>query len=216
MKALAGGQNSLMARVYQELHAAIVGGELAPGAPLVEARLSEKLGVSRTPVREALRLLEQDGLIETVPNKCSVVVGIDRQEISDTYDIRIPAFGLCARWAAQRMTDEAIAELKSVLELQEYYLGKGDLAGVGETDARFHELLYAGSGSRAVKQTMQNLHVLSQRARENVPRGKDRLTASLREHFAILEAITRRDPDAAEAAARAHLESAKAHVLTAL
>lgn len=209
-------RDSLMLRVYQELHAEIVGGKLAPGSPLVEARISEELGVSRTPVREALRLLEQDGLVEAVPNKCTVVVGIDRQDISDTYDFRIPTFGLCAKWASERMTDEEISELENHLELQEYYLQKGDFEKVSENDSKFHDLLYAGCRSRAVVQTMRNLHILSQRAREITPRTHERIALSVEEHRRIYEAIAARDSAAAEKAAIEHLVTAKEHVLKLL
>lgn len=209
-------RDSLMLRVYQELRSEIVGGKLAPGAPLVEAKISEELGVSRTPVREALRLLEQDGLVDTVPNKCSIVVGIDRQDISDTYDFRIPTFGLCAKWASERMSDEEIREVQNILELQEYYLAKTDFEKVAENDAKFHDLLYAGCRSRAVTQTMRNLHILSQRAREITPRGRERMAESVREHRAIFEAIAARDPEGAQEAACAHLCRAKEHVLSVL
>ncbi len=209
-------RDSLMLRVYQELRAEIVGGKLAPGMPLVEARISEELGVSRTPVREALRLLEQDGLVETVPNKCTIVVGIDRQDISDTYDFRIPTFGLCAKWATERMTDEEISELKNHLELQEYYLQKGDFEKVSENDSKFHDLLYAGCRSRSVIQTMRNLHILSQRAREITPRTQERIALSVSEHRKIFEAIAARDSALAEKAAIDHLLTAKEHVLNLL
>ncbi|MBQ2252524.1 MAG: GntR family transcriptional regulator [Clostridia bacterium] len=209
-------RDSLVSRVYRSLREQIVEGKLAPGSPLVEAKISEELGVSRTPVREALRLLEQDGLVETVPNKCTVVVGIDAQDISDTYDFRTPAFGLCARWATLRMTDEEILELKNHLELQEFYLQKGDFAKVDENDSRFHDMLYDGCRSRAVTQTMRNLHDLSRRAREIAPRTEARIAESVREHRDIFEAIADRDPDAAQTAAEAHLINAKEHVLSTL
>lgn len=216
MKEIRKTRDSLMLRVYRELRSEIVGGKLAPGALLVEAKISEELGVSRTPVREALRLLEQDGLVDTIPNKCSIVVGIDRQDISDTYDFRIPTFGLCAKWATERMSDEEITELKNHLELQEFYLEKGDFEKVSENDAKFHDLLYAGCRSRAVIQTMRNLHILSQRAREITPRREERIAESVREHRVIYEAIAARDPEAAQTAARGHLEHAKAYVLNVL
>ncbi len=216
MTQLRKGRDSLVGQVYQELREQIVGGKLAPGAPLVEAKISEELGVSRTPVREALRLLEQDGLVDTVPNKCSIVVGIDEQDISDTYDFRIPTFGLCAKWATERMTDEEITRLRNLLELQEYYLEKGDLENVSENDSKFHDLLYAGCRSRAVMQTMRNLHILSQRVREITPRTEERVSASVWEHRKIYEAIAARDTEAAQAAAIVHLQNAKDHVLNVL
>ena len=209
-------RDSLVSRVYRSLREQIVEGKLAPGAPLVELKISEELGASRTPVREALRLLEQDGLVETVPNKCTVVIGLDAQDISDTYDFRTPTFGLCARWATQRMTDEEILELKNHLELQEFYLQKGDFLKGGENDSHFHDLLYAGCRSRAVIQTMRNLHDLSRRARESTPRTQARIAESVREHRDIFEAIAARDPEAAQRAAEAHLINAKEHVLSTL
>lgn len=216
MKEISKPRDSLVARVYQELRREIVEGNLAPGAPLVEAKISEELGVSRTPVREALRLLEQDGLVDTIPNKCSVVVGIDPQDISDTYDFRIPTFGLCAKWATERMNEEQIEQLRSLLELQEYYLSKGDFDKVCENDTKFHDLLYAGCQSRAVTQTMRNLHMLSQRAREVAFRDDARTAESVSEHRAIFDALSARDAEAAREAAQIHLLHAKEHVLKGL
>ena len=209
-------QDSLTLRVYRELRREIVDGRLAPGSALVEAKLSKELGVSRTPVREALRLLEQDGLVDTIPNKCSIVVAIDRQDILDTYEIRKPIFGLCVRWACERMTDEEVEKLENALELQEFYCTKNEFDKVCELDTEFHDILYAGAKSRTVTQTLHTLHIQSQRAREIAFRDDARTLQAVREHRAILEAIRNRDAAAAEIAAIEHLNQAKKHVLKGL
>lgn len=209
-------QDSLFSKVYHALRAEIIEGRLAPGAQLIEARLSEQLGVSRTPVREALRRLEQDGLVDTTPNKCSVVVGIDKQDISDMYDIRILISGLCGEWAVKRMSDEEIAAMRGVLELQEFYGAKQEYAKVCELDGEFHDILYAGCKSRVVQQTLTTLHVLAQRAREISFSDDVRTREAIGEHRAIYEAIQAHDAPAAKKAARTHLLRAKEHVLKGL
>lgn len=209
-------QDSLLSRVYRELRGEIVDGRLAPGSALVEAKLSKELGVSRTPVREALRLLEQDGLVDTIPNKCSIVVAIDKQDIFDTYEIRKPVFGLCARWACERMTEEEVKKLENALELQEFYCSKKEYAKVCELDTQFHDILYAGAKSRTVAQTLHTLHIQSQRAREVAFQDDERTIQAVKEHRAIFEAIRDKKPDKAESAAIEHLNQAKKHVMKGL
>ena len=104
--------NSLRANVFKELEQAILNGNFAPGDSLIEQRLSAELGVSRTPVREALRQLELEGLVKTVPNKGAVVIGVSAKDILDIYSIRMKIEALAARWAATNITDEELDALR--------------------------------------------------------------------------------------------------------
>ena len=106
--------HSLRAKVFKEIEKAILDGIFSPGDNLIEQKLSNELGVSRTPVREALRQLELEGLVETIPNKGAVVIGVTQKDIDDIYTIRMHIEGLAAGWAATNITDEELQELKEI------------------------------------------------------------------------------------------------------
>ena len=118
----------LRIQVFNTLEDAILNGSYKEGDSLNELRLSKSLGVSRTPVREALMQLELEGLVKNIPNKGAVVVGISEQDVEDIYEIRIRTEGLAARLCAEKITDEELEELEQCMALQEYYLKKTDSA----------------------------------------------------------------------------------------
>lgn len=206
------GPGPLADRVFNEIEQAILDGSLSPGENLTELRLSAELGVSRTPVREALRQLDLEGLIRNVPNKGAVVVGISEQDIADIYDIRISLEGLAARRAAVNATEEEISHMRTLLELQEFFSGKNDAVQVRQLDSSFHASIYDSCRSRTLRHTLAQFGNYVRRARELSVRTEGRSAASVAEHRRILEAISARDGDAAEAAAREHLQNAKQSV----
>ena len=112
----------LRIQVFNTLEDAILNGSYKEGDSLNELRLSKSLGVSRTPVREALMQLELEGLVKNIPNKGAVVVGVSEQDVEDIYEIRIRTEGLAARLCAEKITDEELEELEQCMALQEYYL----------------------------------------------------------------------------------------------
>lgn len=203
----------LRALVFSEIESAILKGEFSIGDSLVEMKLSDQLGVSRTPVREALRQLELEGLVRTVPNKGAVVVGISEKDIRDIYDIRMRIEGLAARWAAEYITKEELDTLREVVELQEFYAAKGDAAQVWQLDSRFHTILYGATRSRPLMQTLSGFHHNIQKARELSFKREGRGRASVKEHRAILDAVAAGDGSAAEALAEEHIKNAKASVM---
>ena len=146
--------NPLRKHVYKEIEKAILDGVFPPGYSLTEGKLSHELGVSRTPVREALMQLELEGLVKTVPNKGAVVVGVTSQDIDDIYTIRTRIEGLATRRCAQHIGEEELEELRQVVELQEYFVTKQDYLQVWHLDSRFHELIYEGCRSRPLKQNL--------------------------------------------------------------
>ena len=131
--------NPLRKHVYKEIEKAILDGVFEPGYSLTEGKLSAELGVSRTPVREALMQLELEGLVKTIPNKGAVVVGVTGQDIDDIYTIRTRIEGLAARRCAVNIGQEELEELRQVVELQEYFVTKQDFLQVWHLDNRFHE-----------------------------------------------------------------------------
>ena len=195
-------------RVFEALEADILSGAFQPGDPLVEARLCEKYGASRTPLREALRKLELEGLVHTVPNRGAVVEGVTHGDVRDIYAIRILVEGLAAKWAAERIGAEESAELKLTLELQEFYLAKNDSARVLELDSRFHGIINNACNSKIMNHTLTGFHHYIERARFLSMEKHERALASAAEHRAVYEAIHARDGAAAERAMTAHIQNA--------
>lgn len=194
--------------VFQQLETAILDGDLAPGTSLTEVKLSAELGVSRTPIREALMQLELEGLVKTTHNKGAVVVGVSVSDVNDIYIIRTRIEGLAARRAAEHITPEALDDLREIVELQEFYAGRGDSLQVWSLDNRFHELVYGNCGSRPLKQILSLFHSYIQKARETSVR-RGRAAASTQEHRTILTALENRDPDEAERLMSIHVENAR-------
>ena len=207
------GGSSLRAQVFKEIEQAILNGAFAPGDSLTELRLSAELGVSRTPVREALRQLELEGLVTTIPNKGAVVVGVSEKDIDDIYTIRSYIEGLAAKWAAGHITDDEIAALREIVELQEYYVSRGDTLQVWHLDGRFHELIYDCCRSRPLKHTLSSFHHYIQKARALSFKTAGRAKVAVQEHREILEAIAKRDSGAAEIKSAEHSKNAKNNFL---
>lgn len=203
---------SLADQVFEALEKAILSGEFERDEILTELKLSEKMGVSRTPIREAMMRLSQERIIE-MTGKGARVIGISSEDIRDIYEIRLRIEGLCARKAALNMTAEGLQELKSALDLQEFYTLKGDPDGIKNMDSRFHQTMYRLCGSAALRDTLEPLHkriIKYRRASISVP---DRALHSLEEHKAIFDAIAARDADKAEALTLAHIQQASEHIL---
>ena len=199
---------SIADQVFEELERDILVGTYARDELLTEIKLSEKMGVSRTPIREALRRLDQEHIIEITP-KGAKVIGITPDDIRDIYEIRLRIEGLAARWAAEKASDEAIAAMKEVLDLQEFYTTKSAPEQLKNTDSRFHELLYAASGSNALLDTLAPLHRRIVKYRRASLSGQQRAEQSYDEHRAIWQAVVNRDGTEAERLLRRHIENAR-------
>jgi len=200
--------NPMRTHVYKQIEQAILDGDMAPGTSLAEVKLSQELGVSRTPVREALMQLEMEGLVKTVPNKGAVVVGVTASDVDDIYTIRMRIEGLAARRAAEGIAQDQLDALREIVELQEFYVSKKDPLQVWHLDNRFHETLYEGCGSRPLKQILTLFHNYIQKAREATVRA-GRAEASTQEHRDILDAIASRDPNEAERRMILHVTNAR-------
>ena len=203
---------SLADKVYAQLENDILSGVLTPDTPLSENKISAQLGVSRTPVREAFRRLEQDGLVSSVTGRGTVVLGVDDADVSDIFEIRQRLEGMAAARAAERMTPEQLSELEGVVELQEFYAMKGDPDGLRDTDSRFHELIYKCSGSRVLEELLGSLHHRIQRFRRKAMESEQRAERSAAEHRAILEALRSRDAEQAEKLVAEHIANARSNL----
>lgn len=202
----------LSERVFEELQNSILNGDLAPGDPLPEIRLSEEMGVSRTPVREAIGKLELEGLVRTIPNRGTMVVGISEKDIDDIFTIRMYVEGLAARWAAQYVTEQQLEEMRSIVDLQAFYVEKEDFLQIWQLDSRFHSLLYNASGSPVLKQVLSSLHHYIQRVRELSIMRPGRAVSSVQEHQNILSAIEGHNGELAEKLTCEHIRNAHQNI----
>lgn len=203
----------LRRRVFAIIEEAVLNGNYAPGESLTESRLAGELGVSRTPIREALTQLEHEGLVQLVPNKGAVVTGISQKDIQDIYTIRMMIEGLAARWAAENIGDEELRELQEAIDLEEFYTSKGDIGRLMSLDSNFHQILYRASKSRPLQYMLHTFHHYIQRARSQSIAAPGRAQLALEEHKAILQAIRERDGDRAERITVEHIRKASMNLL---
>lgn len=203
---------SLADQVFEHLENDILSGKYQRGEILTESKLSTELGVSRTPIREALRRLEQEHIIEE-SGKGSVVIGINEKDLADIFMIRKSLECQAAALAAQNRTDEQLKALKEALEFQEFYLHKHDAEQIKLMDNRFHEILYKLSGSTAFYDTLVPLHKKIQKYRRVSIENRSRAAASVAEHRKIYDAIAARDTSLAAVSASEHVENAYKHIL---
>ena len=202
---------SLADQIFERLESDILTGVYPRGSVLTELSLSEDLGVSRTPIREAIRRLEQEHLVEST-SKGMVVLSITLEDAMIIYDIRVHAEGLAARACAEHITDAQIEEMKELLDLQEFYIHKQDSEKAKNIDSQFHQMIYHFSGSPVYVDTLMPLHNKTQKFRKATMTNSGRAEISFREHHKIYEAIAARDPEAAELAMRYHVEQARARL----
>ena len=171
----------------------------------MECTIGKELGVSRTPVREAVRQLALEGLVQIIPNKGAFVTGISARDVMDMYQIRARLESLCASMAAEHASEEQLEGMEETIVLSDYHAGKGNYDQVCQQDSRFHKLLYEASGSRILAHTLGDFHQYLQRVRMASVQYRMRVRPSNSEHRKILEAIRRGDGREAEKAAYGHI-----------
>jgi GntR family transcriptional regulator, trigonelline degradation regulator len=209
----------LRQQVLDTLRAAIIAGELTPGARLTERELTARLGVSRTVVREALRQLETEGLIEAT-HRGPVVRALTLDEAGDLYAIRAVLEGFAARLFAQRASDAEIEALHSTLRLVSDAYASGDAARVLAAKTDFYDTFFRGARSETLSTMLSTLHARISRWRalglSHPARSARRSRDSLANLGAILEAVRARDGEAAERLTRAEAEHAAQEVMRLL
>lgn len=202
---------TLADQVYEKLEHDILTEKYKRGEVITELSICESLGVSRTPVREALGRLEQDHLIENT-SKGMTVLGMSAADIEIIYEIRSRIEGLGAAACAKHISEENLKELKDTVDLSEFYLSKGDTEKIKEMDTLFHDQFYKFSGSTVFYDTLMPLHRKAQKFRLLSVSYKERAAASIEEHKKIIAAIEAHDPVAAEKAANDHAKAAMDHL----
>ncbi len=197
---------SLRGRVYENIREDILSGRYQQNMELKEAAIGTELGVSRTPVREALRQLELEGLVNIIPNRGAFVNMITAKDVKDIYIIRSMLEGLCARWATEHITDEQLEGLEETLCLSEYHTKKANYDKLYELDGLFHEQLYRASNSRILNHVLSDFHDYVKKVRRATLASQGRSVKSTEEHRAIFEAVQARDADQAEELAKVHVK----------
>ena len=203
---------SLATQVFEKLEEDIITGVYPRGEILTELKLVEQLGVSRTPIREALRRLEQERLIKET-GKGSMVLGITMEDLVDIMEIRQRTEGLAAYHATKNLTEEGRAELQQISQLQDFYFEKQDIDNLRKMDDRFHDAIYQLSKRPVLRDALVPLHRKTQRYRRISIEDKDRLSRSIQEHKAICNAILSGDAELAEQLITQHIERAKKNMI---
>ncbi|CUU55888.1 hypothetical protein CcI49_01700 [Frankia sp. CcI49] len=201
--------------VYLRLKQEIVDLRLPPGYPMREAELAGRLGVSKTPLREALVRLQRERLVEIVPYKGAVVCGYDRDDLKEIYELRELLEGACAREAAVHISAADLAELTKVVRGSERAWAAGELDGLPELLEAFDRVIYGQTRNRRIREMIENLGDHLVRIGNLTVAIPGRLEVSVRQHSAIHEAIVRRDPGDAERLMREHVTSVMADQLAA-
>lgn len=199
---------SLRGRVFNKVREDILSGKYKENDELKEIAIGEELGVSRTPVREAFRQLELEGLIKIIPNKGAYVTGITPEDVKDIYMIRSRLEGLCAAWACEHITEEQLEEMEENLYLAKFHAEKGHYEQMSELDSRFHEIMYEACNSKMLENLLRDFHQYVQRVRRKTLSTIERSLASNAEHQAIMEAIRDKDVKKADEMATLHIHNA--------
>lgn len=193
--------------VYNTLRKAILRGEFQPGERLMEIMLANRLGVSRTPVREAMRQLENDGLVIMIPRKGAQVAKITRQELSDVLEVRKGLEILAAEKACERIRPEMEKLLVDREKAFRKLMDTDDITAIAEADVAFHEVIYEATGNRRLIQLLNNLREQMYRFRVEHLKNKEGRQALVDEHRAITDAILSHDAEKAKTLAGIHIDN---------
>jgi len=199
--------------VFKSIRGAILSGVLKPGERLMEVQLAEKLGVSRTPVREAIRKLELEGLIIMMPRKGAYVADLSIKDITDVLEIRAALEGLASGLAALRITDEEIEELNLTALHFHQAIEADDFERIVQMDIEFHDRVFKAAGNEKLLQINNNLREQVQRFRIMYISKSSKPKNLAKEHYEIAEAISKRDAEMADKLAKRHIENAEKYII---
>lgn len=199
--------------VFNTLRQAILKGELKPGERLMEIALAERLGVSRTPIREAMRKLELEGLVVMIPRRGAQVANITEKDLNDVLEVRIVLENMAVENACNRMTEEEMDQLWASEKEFEQTMVDGNLVHLAEADVAFHEVIYKASDNRRLIQVLNNLREQIYRYRVEYLKDEDTRNDLVKEHRELTEAIRRRDVKAAQEISFRHIENQRQAII---
>ena len=197
--------NSLLGKLQKDIQT----GKLKPGDKLTEQELCKAYGVSRTPVREALRQLEADGLVENILNRGAFVVGMSEQDYEDMFELRKAYEVQAVKWAIERITEEEMDRLEETFEFMEFYTLRNDIDKMLTINSGFHQVIYEASHNRMLKKLLSSYqNYLKYKGIESAY-DDDYLTTVLEEHRAIFKAFKDKDVKAGTLAMEMHIDRAR-------
>ena len=195
----------LLARIQAD----ILTGEMRPGQKIIEQRLCEKYGVSRTPLREALRQLEADGLVEYILNRGYFVIGMSDQDFEDMFELRKAYEIQAVQWAIERITEEEMESLEETFEFMEFYTMRNDIEKMLVINAGFHQIIYEASKNRMLQKLLTSFQNCLKYKSPEVVYEENYLSTLLEEHRAIFKAFTDSNPREGALAMEIHINRAK-------
>ena len=202
--------------VFNTLREAILKGDLKPGERLMELQRASKLGVSRTPIREAIRMLEQEGLAVTTPRKGAEVAKMTLKDMEDVLEIRDALDELAVRIACQKISDEQLKQLEDMKELFEKSTQTGNVKKIAEADVTFHDVIYEATGNPKLVTLLNNLREQVYRYRVEYIKDPKNYPTLIAEHEAILESLKNRDVKNAVEAMHVHVANQAEAVKTVI
>lgn len=199
--------------VFNTLRKAILTGELKPGEHLMEIHLANQLGVSRTPIREAIRKLELEGLVIMIPRRGAEVAQITEKDLKDVLEVRRALDALCAELACERITQEEKKQLKEACDEFEKATKTGDTTTIAAADVKLHEIIVEATGNRRLIQMIKNLSDQMYRYRFEYIKEKDQHNNLIKEHRMIYDSIINNDKEQAAKAAKVHIDNQEKSII---
>ena len=193
--------------VFNTLRRAILRGELKPGERLMEIQLANKLGVSRTPIREAIRKLELEGLVLMIPRKGAEVAEITEKNLRDVLEVRCALEELAVQLACDRIDEEGIRELHAAADRFRGRLDSDDITRIAEADEAFHDVIFKATGNDRLIQLLNNLREQMYRYRIEYLKKKECYPQLLEEHATIIRSIEEHDKDSATRITGQHINN---------
>ena len=202
--------------VFNTLRRAILKGELKPGERLMEIALAEKLGVSRTPIREAMRKLELEGLVVMIPRRGAQVANITEKDLNDVLEVRIALENVAIEKACTRMSEEDMGRLWLAAKEFEHTMAEGNLVRLAEADVAFHEIIYRASDNKRLNQVLNNLREQIYRYRVEYLKEEETRNVLVKEHEELTKAIRERDVKKAQEISFRHIENQRRAIIQSI
>lgn len=199
--------------VFNTLRQAILTGELKPGERLMEIHLAERLGVSRTPIREAIRKLELEGLVTMIPRRGAEVAQITEKSMNDVLEVRRAVDALCVELACERITQEELDKLKTACDLFEKAVGTGDVKQIAQADVNLHDIIVQATGNQRLVQLVNTLSEQMYRYRFEYIKDFSQHERLVEEHRIIYESLVNKDQETACNAAKEHIDNQKKAII---
>ena len=196
---------SLLAKMQRD----ILTGEMKPGQKIVEQELCRKYGVSRTPIREALRQLETDGLVENILNRGAFVIGMSDQDYEDMFELRKAYEVQAVKWAIERINEEEMERLEETFEFMEFYTMRNDIDKMLVINTEVHHVIYEASGNRMLQKMLSSYQNFLKYKGPEAVHDRNYLPTVLEEHRAIFKAFKDKDPKEGALAMEIHINRAK-------